>query len=415
MHISYDCLMPEMKTIPAHGQLGGLSPRGPIPAVYVPAIANYPITLARNMTRASSPSAVIRRTRYIVEVISRRFDLGTWRRTSRLTGGVLNEVYLAETSRGGFLIRVNRVRRSMAEIERLSTFLSHLRCRGLPVDELIRSTDGGVAAKIDGELFSVHRYIPGTVYPSAAELNGSQTENMMTFLAQYHSASGAYRDDGTLTVRDDTMPVMYTDDPGRLRERLKDLTKTDRDVESTVDRAIDRVASFFSSVAFRDLKRTWIHGDFRSCNLAFDADRVSGLFDWDLLCSGPRLFDVVVASSDLARTFIGPLSSNSAAWLGEFVRHPGAYRKEARRLGADLNESEVASIPYLLLADTILSGVLFALHLRRLPLKPGESANQRCQRSDRLLSESVDDLVAIDSLIGSGDTSNSLTREIADL
>lgn len=356
------------------------------------------------MTRANSPTALARRKRYIVEVVSRHFDLGTWRRTSRLTGGVLNEVFLAETSRGDFVIRVNRVRRSVAEIERLSSFLSYLGSRGLPVDELVPAADGRVAAEIDGELFSAHHCIRGSVYPSPRDLTGARITNMMKFLAHYHSASGRYRDDRKLAARDDSLPVMYTEDPDRLRERLKNLPTTDRAVESAVNHAIDRVGSFFASGAYRKLKRTWIHGDFRCCNVAFDADDVSGLFDWDLLCNGPRLFDVVVASNDLARTIAGPLSRDPETWREEFARHLAAYRKEARRLGTDMTGSEVGSIRYLLLVDAILSGVFFALHLKRLPLKPGETASQRRQRSDRILSESVNDLAAIDSLIASVDS-----------
>lgn len=354
------------------------------------------------MTRADSITAISRRKRFIVDAVSQRYDLGSLRRTERLTGGVLNEVYLAETSHGEFVIRVNRVRRSIAEIERLSTFLSHLRNRGIPADELVPAADGRVAAEMDGELLSVHRFVPGTVYASPAELSGSQTANLMRFLAYYHSAAGEYRTDGRLAARDEMLPVMYTDDPDRLRGRLKRLPRMAKVEASAVNRAIDRLASFFASGAYRELNRTWGHGDYRLCNVAFDADRVSGLFDWDLLCEGPRLFDVVVASVDLARTIAGPLSSNPEMWKEDFWRHLAAYRKEARRRGADVTESEVRSIPYMLLVDAMFSGVFFALHLRQLPLKPGESASQRRRRSDRLLAESVADLAAIDSLIANG-------------
>ncbi len=129
---------------------------------------------------------------------------------------------------------------------------------------------------------------------------------------------------------------------------------------------------------------------------------MNGLFDWNLLCNGPRLWDVVVASSDLAGMVGGSLSRNLQVWRENFALHLAAYRKEAWRHGADITEPEVRSIPYLVVADTILSGVLFALHLRKLPLKPGESAGRRRQRSDRLLSDSVDDLITIDRQIANG-------------
>ena len=340
----------------------------------------------------------------IVDIVYRHYVFGSMRRLSRLTGGVLNEVYLTETSRGDFVIRVNRVRRSIDEIERLSDFLSHLDRSGIPVDGLVRTAGGQVAVDNDGRLLSVHRYFPGTVYPTPADLTDSQTANMMGFLASYHSAASRYRSHESLAARDEPLAVIYTDDPDRLRERLESLPKTSRAAESAVNGAIHRLAGFFDSRLYKELERTWIHGDYRSCNVAFNGDRVCGLFDWDLLCSGPRLWDVVVVSGDMARTAGGSLSRQPETWRREFVGHLAAYRKEACRHGADITEPEVSSIPSLLIADTMLSGVFFALYLRRLPLKPGESADQRRQRSEKLLSASVDDLVTIESLIARGDT-----------
>lgn len=335
----------------------------------------------------------------ISQIASRHYDFDTMRSMTRLTGGVLNEVYLGETSCGDFVIRVNRVRRSMDEIERLADFLSHLDGNGIPVDGVVRTTGGEVAVAFDGELLSVHRCLPGTVYPSPADLTGSQTATMMGFLADYHSAAGRYRTNEGLAIRDESVPVIYTDDPDRLKGRFESLPKTSCVVESVVSGAIERLGSFFVSRLYRELGRTWIHGDYRSCNLAFTGDRVGGLFDWDLVCDGPRMWDVVVASSDLARMAGGPFFRQPEAWRGNFLRHVAAYRKEARRRGADITEADIRSISHLLAAHTILNGVYFALYLRQLPLKHGETGDQRRQRSERLLSESIDDLETMDSLI----------------
>ena len=354
------------------------------------------------MTLVYSNADIVERERRIAEFAVRRYGLGACRRTSRLTGGVLNEVYLAETSRGDFVIRVNRVRRSMDEIERLSDFLSHLDRSGIPVDGFVRTAGGQVAVAFDDELLSLHRCLPGTVYPSPADLTGSQKATMMRFLADYHATAGRYRTNRGLAIRNESVPVIYTDDPVRLKGRLKRLPETSRDMESAVNGAIDRLASFFASGLYKQLGRTWVHGDYRSCNVAFNGDRVCGLFDWDLLCNGPRLWDVVVASGDLARMAGGSLSRQPEAWRGSFLRHLATYRKEARRHGADITEPEVRSIPHLMVADTILSGVFFALHLRRLPLKPGETDERRRERSESLLSESIEDLIAIDSLVANG-------------
>ena len=136
--------------------------------------------------------------------------------------------------------------------------------------------------------------------------------------------------------------------------------------------------------------------------MVFDGDGVGGLLDWDLLSDGPRLLDVVVASNDLAKTVAGSLSSHPNTWLERFSHYFSTYSSAANRLGMKVTESEIEAIPYMLVADTILSGVFFALLLQKLPLKPDETAGERNQRSKSLLEESASDLIALDRLIACG-------------
>lgn len=136
--------------------------------------------------------------------------------------------------------------------------------------------------------------------------------------------------------------------------------------------------------------------------MVFHGDRVGGLLDWDLLSEGPRLLDVVVASNDLAKMVAGSLSSHPNTWLERFGHYFSTYSSAANRLGMEVTESEIQAIPYMLVADTVLSGVFFALLLQKLPLKPDETVGERSQRSKSLLEESVSDLIALDRLIASG-------------
>ena len=48
----------------------------------------------------------------LIDVASRFFDLGGWHLAARLGGGILNEVYLIETSHSHYILKVNRVRQS---------------------------------------------------------------------------------------------------------------------------------------------------------------------------------------------------------------------------------------------------------------------------------------------------------------
>ena len=340
--------------------------------------------------------------RQLIDVVSRFFDLGEWRQIARLAGGILNEVYLVETSHGHYILKVNRVRQSKAEFEHLSSFLLYLDQRQISVDRFVRTTAGQVFVQSDDILLTLHRYIPGIVYQSPLGLTSIQITNMIEFLATYHFAVGEYQITQELTVPDEILPVVYTEDPNRLTRQLDRLPKTTAAIESTVNRAIDKLGTFWSPSSYKALRRTLNHGDYRTCNVVFDGDRVEGLLDWDLLSDGPRLLDVVVASNDLAKAVGGSLSSYPNTWLEHFGHYFSTYSSVANRLGMEVTEPEIEAIPYMLVADTILSGVFFALLLQKLPLKPDETVDERNQRSKNLLEESVNDLVALDGLIASG-------------
>ena len=340
--------------------------------------------------------------RQLIEVASRSFDLGEWCQVARLGGGILNEVYLVETSHGHYVLKVNRVRQLKAEFEHLSSFLSYLDQRQISVDGFVRTTEGQVFVQGGDTSLTLHRYIPGIVYQSPLNLTSTQITNMMNFLAIYHSVVGEYQITQELTVPDEILPVVYTEDPNCLIRRLGRLPKTTTVIESTINRAIDKLREFWSSSLYKSLRRTLNHGDYRSCNVVFDGDGVGGLLDWDLLSDGPRLLDVVVASNDLAKTVGGSLSSHPNTWLEHFGHYFSTYSSAANRLGMTVTEAEIEAIPYMLVADTILSGVFFALLLQELPLKPDETVGKRNRRSNHLLEESVNDLVALDGWTSSG-------------
>ena len=226
----------------------------------------------------------------------------------------------------------------------------------------------------------------------------------MAFLATYHAAVDDYQVTQELVVSDEDLPIVYTEDPNRLKERLRSLEMPTRDLEATVNRGIDRLRELGASESFKRLKRIANHGDYRSCNVVFDGNDIRGLLDWDLLSYGPRLLDVVVASNDLAKIIAGSLSNHPDEWLEHFVRFFRTYATAAEDLDIGITEHEIEAIPYLLIVDTILNGIFFALFLRKLPLKPGETTVERNQRSAAVLEKSVNDLLALDELAMHGNT-----------
>ncbi len=341
----------------------------------------------------------------LIQVASRAFDLGRWSGVTRLKGGILNEIYRLRTSSGTYVMKVNRVRRSKAELEHLFLFLSYLEERGVTVDGIIPTTQGSAVFQDRGLFITVHRYIPGTVYHSPLALTSIQQTRLMAFLATYHAAVADYQVTPELVASDEVLPIAYMEDPGRLKGRLRTFGIPTRDLEATVNRGIDRLRAFWDSESGKGLKRIANHGDYRTCNVVFDGNDIRGLLDWDLLSYGPRLLDVVVASNDLAKIIAGSLSNHPDEWLEHFLRFFRTYATKAEDLNIGITEHEIEAIPYLLIVDTILNGIFFALFLRKLPLKPGETTAERNQRSAAVLERSVNDLLALDELAMQGNTS----------
>ena len=340
----------------------------------------------------------------LIEIASRAFDLGRWSGVTRLKGGILNELYRLQTSCGQYVMKVNRVRQSKTELEHLASFLSYLEERGMTVDGIVPTIQGHAVFQDQGLFITVHRYIPGTVYHSPLALTSIQQARLMAFLATYHAAVDDYQVTPELVASDEVLPIVYTADPGRLKGRLHALGIPTRDLEATVNRGIGRLREFRASESWKRLKRIPNHGDYRSCNVVFDGNDVRGLLDWDLLAYGPRLLDVVVASNDLAKINAGSFSSHPDEWLEQFVKFFRTYATAAEELDIGITELETEAIPYMLIVDTILNGVFFALFLRKLPLKPGETIAERNQRSAAVLEKSVNDLLALDELAMQGNT-----------
>ena len=106
----------------------------------------------------------------------------------------------------------------------------------------------------------------------------------------------------------------------------------------------------------------------------------------------------------VAQVIAGSLSKHPGEWLEHFVKYFGAYAMTAEELNIGITELEIEAIPHMLIVDTILNGIFFALFLRKLPLKPGDTIAERNQRSAGVLEESVNDLLALDELAMHGNT-----------
>jgi Ser/Thr protein kinase RdoA (MazF antagonist) len=186
-------------------------------------------------------------------------------------------------------------RRPSAEhATREAAVLGHLRDRGLPVPEHVRTVRGEpFASMLDTarEVVCLYRALPGSHYESFdgklgvlhARQVGSALGLLHVALAEVPSLSGFER------YRREAHPANELGAAGGLY-----------DLERLV-----RIAARLSASA--PLPEQLIHRDFHLYNLLLNDGRPSGYLDFDMLMLGPRLFDVCYCSIEtLAKRFDEP-------------------------------------------------------------------------------------------------------------
>jgi len=174
---------------------------------------------------------------------------------------------------------------------REASVLRHLRERGLPVPEPMNTEHGVPFAVLGagGQVSCLYRALPGTHYDTFDGKPGLRHARQVgTALGRLHTALAE-------------LPVLGFELYGREAHLVRELGAT-----SPYDVArLERIAARrFSSAA---LPQQLIHRDFHLYNVLFEDDRASGYLDFDMLMSGPRLFDVCYCSIEtLAKRFDEP-------------------------------------------------------------------------------------------------------------
>ena len=166
----------------------------------------------------------------------------------------------------------------------------------------------------------------------------------------------------------------------------------------------DKLDAFVKSKHYQVLPRLLIHGDYRFCNVVFTGDRVVGIFDWDLLQYAPRVFEVVDACSNFSLDLQDASQCvDSVDRFAVFKRLFSTYQRAASDRNLGLSTAEIAAIPEMLKLKSLQTGINFAILLRQLPLRPGETDDERIKRSRRCLHDALETLRNIDDGVVRGD------------
>ena len=337
----------------------------------------------------------------LIAAVSKTYDIGECNYCEPLAGGLLNRVYLLRASHGQFILKEHRYRDNESKLQLLRSLLDHLNSNNVSCDYFIPTRNRGFFFEYEGSIYAVHRFLEGTNYARLSQLNAKQRTNAIIFLAEYHSAVWGLRLQGE-NVKPRDLPVVFTDDIRWIRDYIsnhQNIFDSERDYKFVMAQT-DKSEVYVSSDCYQPLPRLFVHGDYRFCNVVFTENKVSGIFDWDLLQYAPRVFEVVDACDNFA---LGVQDAGESVdftdRFADFTRLFSMYQSVARDKNFDLSAQEIAAVPEMFRLKLLQTGVNFSILLRQLPLRPGESYDERIDRSHQCLNDALNTLRNIDSSI----------------
>lgn len=246
------------------------------------------------MTEAHAPD--------LADVLS-RYAIDTPRVTEKLSSGIVNDNWLVTDSAGArYILRAYRRVRDPERVLFQLRFQDYLREQGYPTAEVIRTADGEPFLTFAGMPWALFVVVEGqefdfTRLPQAAEAGRR--------LAEFHEIMAGY--DGPVapvTAGEagfsalGAPPSSHTWDNSVLGEEHEDrLGRLFPGPEYAGDLGFfsdwrRRAAATWPNDRSAALPRVWLHCDYHGRNMLFRDDEMAGLFDFDFVTQGPRVFDV---------------------------------------------------------------------------------------------------------------------------
>jgi Ser/Thr protein kinase RdoA (MazF antagonist) len=205
--------------------------------------------------------------------------------------GFVNEVFLVQADGRKYVLRCARRCPPVERLDFQVRFAEFLIMRGFRAARPMRTPDGGSYGLIRGVPWTLEAFIEGSTFDfarigQAAEAGRSLDE--FHEAAQGFEAELALDDEGLEGI--EAYAALGQGNPEQLR-RLFD----GADLEDELDYFADWHASLAATPwreRFDALPQSWLHGDYHGRNIVFSGDEMVGLFDFDDVTRGPRIFDV---------------------------------------------------------------------------------------------------------------------------
>jgi Ser/Thr protein kinase RdoA (MazF antagonist) len=225
-------------------------------------------------------------------------------------------------------------------------FQEHLRARGYPTSEVVRTAGRELFIPLAGVPWALFRFVEGEEYGYTSL---TQATDAGRRLAEFHVIAGAY--DGPVppvTPGEVDFAALVSPAPG---EAAANYVLSDAH-EARLQRLFPAPGYADELAHFADWRRraarAWpgeriaalpvalLHTDYHGRNMVFQGDRIAGVFDFDFVTRGPRTFDLGRGIFNFGRERRGSLTIRedfAHAFLEGYDRGEPLTLEERRSLG----------------------------------------------------------------------------------
>ena len=218
--------------------------------------------------------------------VAESYGLGKLTKVTGVPAGSVNSLYLLETTRGKFFLKIDEAK-SMAAVQQELGLLQFLRARGLRCPHPLVDRHGQVLRLYHGKPLSLSLPLPGKAL-SETQLTTAHLTHVGEILASLHLLSEHAPKNEENRFSFPRIVDIYQEVRGHLPGHFKQ-----------VIHALDDEITYQQEYQDDRLPKGLIHGDLFADNLLFRGDKVVGLLDFEAACYGKFLFDLATAINAL--------------------------------------------------------------------------------------------------------------------
>lgn len=229
-----------------------------------------------------------------LQLLSKKFELGTVQGIEEDTQGVLNRNFLLTTSTGRYFIKSVRERRK-SHIPHIAATETFFQEKGIPAVCMLRDTSGELSLETEGHIYTIYPYVPN--------------DNTRIYTPENISAMGAMLGALHLAGSNDVPNLLTIENfatKGTLEVIEKLTTYRDGILHKESQDAADVEFLTYINLKLSKLSQavipttlpndTLTHGDYHERNILFDGDKgIIGICDWEKAQMAPRAYELARA------------------------------------------------------------------------------------------------------------------------